>query len=111
MLSPRTGSRVPGRLRPIPSTGGTDAVEQVAQALGDLGHQLVGPDTDLVVAGVRGQLLTVEVEDGELAAGAADGHGQDDTGVLVEDQGAGRAATGRGELLAEQQQARRRSAS
>ena len=85
----------------MPSTGARTPSSSAAQPVGDRGQQLVGADADLVVPRVGCELLAVQVEDRELAAGAADRDREHHAGVLVEDQGAGRAAAGGRELLAD----------
>ena len=111
MLSAADAVEGAGQAEPDAEHRRVDAVEQRRPSrVDDRRHQLVRADPDLVVAGVGGDLLAVEVEHGELAAGAADGDGEHHAGVLVEHQRAGRPAAGRGELLAEAAAGRPRSA-
>ncbi|UMG94509.1 hypothetical protein [Nocardioides sp. TF02-7] len=69
-------------------------VEQRAELLGHAGHHSVRPGADLVVDGGGGQLLTTQVEDRHLGAGATDRRREHRAGVGVEHQIARRSAPG-----------------
>ena len=88
-LHPRVVSAVPGMLRPTPShlvVPAAALVEQRFEAFGDVGHQFVGSDADLLVDIGHGQHLAGQIADTELGAASADGRGQHDAGVGIEDQ-------------------------
>ena len=92
MLIDGAGKVQPYAIDPVVAMPGF--VEQYVQPLDNIGHQVVGTETDLLIDIGRGQYLAGQVADREPGAAAADGRGQDDAGVGVERQECGRTSAG-----------------
>ena len=60
--------------------------EQRVQAFGDVRHQFIGSDADLLINIGDGQHLAGQIADTELGSASADGGSQHDAGVGVEGQ-------------------------
>ena len=73
----------------------SDVVQQGFEAFGDVGHQVVGADTDLLIDIGHCQDLAGQVADTQLGAASADRGREHNPGVGVEDQPRGWSASGR----------------
>ena len=71
-------------------------VEQDLQAFGDVWHQFIGSDADLLINIGHGQHLAGQIADTELGSAPADRRGQHNAGLGVEDQARGWPASGGG---------------
>ena len=83
-----------GRRPEISSRAAAGLVEQRFEAFGDIGHQFIGADADLLIDIGHRQHLAGQVADTELGAAPADRRGQHNAGFGVEDQARGWPASG-----------------
>ena len=87
------GQAHPDAVDPVVAVAGV--VEQRIEPLDDVGHQVVGAETGLLIDIGGRQYFAGQVAHGEPGAAAADGRGQHDAGVGVEAQERRGASAGR----------------